>query len=61
VRGIRTTGDELTLVLRHGTEVRLGRAAEVELKLVIARRVLRLVDGTPAYVDVSIPERPVAG
>lgn len=60
VRGIRTTGDELTLVLRHGTEVRLGRAAEVELKLVIARRVLRLVDGTPAYVDVSIPERPVA-
>jgi cell division septal protein FtsQ len=61
VRGIRTTGDELTLVLRHGTEVRLGRAAEVELKLVIARRVLRLVDATPAYVDVSIPERPVAG
>jgi cell division protein FtsQ len=61
VRGIRTTGDELTLVLRHGTELRLGRASEVELKLVIARRVLALVDGTPAYVDVSIPERPVAG
>jgi cell division protein FtsQ len=61
VRGIRTTGEELTLVLRAGTEIRLGRAAEVELKLVVARHVLALVDGTPAYVDVSIPERPVAG
>jgi hypothetical protein len=61
VRGIRTTGDELTLVLRHGTELRLGRPAEVGLKLAIARRVLSLVDGTPTYIDVSVPERPVAG
>ena len=38
--GVRTTGDELTLVLRHGTEVRLGRAADVLMKLVIARHVL---------------------
>ena len=57
VRGIRTNADELTLVLRHGTELRV----EVGLKLAIARRVLALVDGTPAYVDVSVPERPVAG
>jgi cell division protein FtsQ len=61
VKGIRTTGDEMTLVLRHGTEIRLGRPADVGLKLVIARRVLVLVDGTPAYVDVSVPQRPVAG
>jgi hypothetical protein len=51
----------MTLVLRHGTEIRLGRPADVGLKLVIARRVLALVDGTPAYVDVSVPQRPVAG
>lgn len=62
VRGIRTTpDDELVLVLRHGTELRVGRPVEVGLKLAIARRVLALVDGTPGYVDVSVPERPVAG
>ena len=61
VKGIRTTGDEMTLVLRRGTEIRLGRPADVGLKLVIARRVLGLVDRGVAYVDVSVPQRPVAG
>ena len=61
VKGIRPVGEELTLVLRRGTEIRLGRATEVGLKLTIAARVLRLVDGGPAYVDVSVPQRPVAG
>jgi cell division protein FtsQ len=61
VKGVRTTGEELTLVLRHGTEVRLGRDADVGMKLVIARRVLALVDSTISYVDVSVPQRPVAG
>jgi cell division protein FtsQ len=61
VKGVRTTGDELMLVLRHGTEVRLGRPADVGLKLAIARRVLGAVDGGVSYVDVSVPQRPVAG
>jgi cell division protein FtsQ len=61
VKGIRPVGDELTLVLRSGTEVRLGRATEVGLKLTVASRVLRLVDAATAYVDVSVPQRPVAG
>ena len=61
VKGVRTTGDELTLVLRHGTEIRLGRAADVGMKLVIARKVLSLVDGGTSYIDVSVPQRPVAG
>jgi len=61
VKGIRPVGDELTLVLRRGTEIRLGRATEVGLKLTVAARVLRLVDGSTAYVDVSVPQRPVAG
>jgi cell division protein FtsQ len=61
VKGVRTTGEELTLVLRHGTEVRLGRDADVGMKLVIARKVLALVDRDTAYVDVSVPQRPVAG
>ena len=61
MKGVRTTGEELTLVLRHGTEVRLGRDADVRMKLVIARKVLRLVGGGTAYIDVSVPQRPVAG
>jgi cell division protein FtsQ len=61
VKGVRTTGDELSLVLRHGTEIRLGRAADVGMKLVIARKVLALAGGSTSYIDVSVPQRPVAG
>jgi cell division septal protein FtsQ len=61
VKGIRPVGDELTLVLRRGTELRLGRATEVRLKLTVAARVLRLVEEGAAYVDVSVPQRAVAG
>jgi cell division protein FtsQ len=61
VKGIRPTGEELTLVLRRGTEIRLGRGTEVGLKLTVAAKVLRLVEGSTAYVDVSVPQRPVAG
>ena len=61
VKGVRTAGEELTLVLRQGTEIRLGRDADVGMKLVIARRVLALVDRATSYVDVSVPQRPVAG
>ena len=61
VKGIRPEGEELTLVLRRGTEVRLGRATEVGLKLTVAAQVLALVDSDTTYVDVSVPQRPVAG
>jgi cell division protein FtsQ len=61
VKGIRPAGDELTLVLRRGTEIRLGRATEVGLKLTVAAKVLALVDSSTSYVDVSVPQRPVVG
>jgi cell division protein FtsQ len=61
VKGVRTSGEEMTLVLRQGTEVRLGRDADVGMKLVIARKVLALVARDIAYIDVSVPQRPVAG
>jgi cell division protein FtsQ len=61
VKGIRPVGDELTLVLRSGTELRLGRATEVGLKLTVGAQVLRLVDSGTDYIDVSVPQRPVAG
>jgi cell division protein FtsQ len=61
VKGIRPEGEELTLVLRRGTEIRLGRATEVRLKLTVASKVLGIVDGSASYVDVSVPQRAVAG
>jgi cell division septal protein FtsQ len=54
----------LTIVLRDRFEVRLGTATELTLKLRVAKRVLTALraDGSPAtYLDVSVPERPVAG
>jgi cell division protein FtsQ len=54
----------LSLVLRDRFEVRLGTASDLPLKLEVARRVLEAIRsvGTPAsYVDVAVPERPVAG
>ena len=59
------SGEEgLTLVLRDRLELRLGNANELTLKLRVAKHVLAAVraSGSPAtYVDVSVPDRPVAG
>jgi len=46
-------------VLRGGLEVRVGARSQLALKLAIARRILAR---TPVfgYLDVSVPERPVA-
>jgi hypothetical protein len=51
---------ELTIVLRSGTEVRLGAADDLALQLAVAQRVLDLVGPDAQYVDVSVPERAVA-
>ena len=61
VATVRYLAGELTLVLRSGVQVRLGDHSDRALKLELARRLLpRLVEGE-AYLDVSVPERPVAG
>ena len=60
VRQVVTGDGALTLVLSSGTELRLGDTGDLRLKLAIARRLLPLTHGA-AYVDVSVPERPVAG
>jgi len=39
----------------------LGEPTDVRLKLAIARRALARLPAGAAYVDVSVPERPVAG
>jgi cell division protein FtsQ len=60
VRQVLSGDGELTLVLASGTEVRLGDSGDLRLKLSIAKQLIPLTAGA-AYVDISVPERPVAG
>jgi cell division protein FtsQ len=60
VRQVLTGDGELTLVLASGTKLRLGDTGDLRLKLAIARQILALTHSA-AYIDVSVPERPVAG
>lgn len=53
--------DELTLVLRSGVELRLGDDSDLALKYELARRVLPQLAAGDLYLDLSVPERPVAG
>jgi cell division protein FtsQ len=52
---------ELVFRLRSGTELRLGAPNDIRLKLAIARRALPRLPAGAAYLDVSVPGRPVAG
>jgi len=66
VRSVDSSASGLTLVLVSGAQIRLGDIGNLRLKLTIARRILRIAAtsdaSTPlAYVDVSVPERPVLG
>lgn len=61
VASVRYGDAELTLVLRSGTEIRLGNHSDRALKLELARRILPTLGDEERYVDVSVPERPVVG
>jgi hypothetical protein len=61
VSAVAATGSELTMRLRSGLLVRLGEPADVRLKLAVAARVLPLLADDAAYLDVSVPARPVSG
>jgi cell division protein FtsQ len=58
------TPDAVTVVLRDGIELRLGEAEQLRLKLRVAAAVLRSIPASEraalAYVDVSLPARPVS-
>jgi len=61
----RIQNAQLTVGLRSGLEVRLGEPADLLLKIAIVRSILPTLElpgnGGPNYLDVSVPERPVAG
>ncbi len=61
VVSVTTTPDALTLQLRSGLEVRLGNADDVTLKLAVAAKIIPLLAAGTGYLDVAVPERPVAG
>jgi cell division protein FtsQ len=61
VREARGSGSDVHLVLKSGTEVRLGSIDDLAVKIAVARAVLATVPGAEGgYVDVSVPERSVA-
>jgi len=55
------THGEITLRLRLGINLRLGEPVDVRLKLAVARRALRVLPAGSTYLDVAVPQRPVAG
>lgn len=59
VRAVEIDLDGLTLLARTGPEVRLGDGGDLALKLAVAQRI-RAVAADAGYVDVSMPDRPVA-
>ena len=65
VRYARSTDEGLTLMLMAGTELELANDDDLALKLAVARTVLLALDparqGWPAYVDLTVPGRPVVG
>lgn len=61
IASARRTPEGLALALRSGVEIRLGDARQLPLKLRVAGRLLPLLAPEERYLDVSVPERPVAG
>jgi cell division protein FtsQ len=61
VKAVRVSNGELVVVLRSGLEVLLGQPGDVLVKLAVAARVVPLLDDSMVYLDVSVPDRPVAG
>ena len=60
---VRAHDHDLTFLLASGIELRLGDLRAIRLKLAVAEQILPKLRGTGgyAYLDVSVPGRPVAG
>ena len=62
---VRALNGQITLGLRGGLELRLGAPVDLPLKIAIAHSIVpslaRPAAGGPNYLDLAVPERPVAG
>ena len=59
VETVRIATGQVVYVLRGGLELRVGTLGDLPLKLAVARQILKQTAVT-GYLDVSVPERPVA-
>ena len=60
IGNVTLDGSTLAFKLRSGLELRLGAPDDLALKLAVAARILPIVGPDAAYLDVSVPSRPVA-
>jgi cell division protein FtsQ len=60
VLAVRANDHELTFILQNHLELRFGNASDLVAKVAVARKVVPLSSDF-GYLDVSVPERPVAG
>jgi cell division septal protein FtsQ len=62
---VRALDGQITLGLRGGLEIRLGPPVDLRVKIAIAHGIVptlaRPASGGPTYLDIAVPERPVAG
>lgn len=62
---VRALDGQITLGLRGGLEIRLGAPVDLRLKIAIAHGIVPQLalpsEGGPDYLDIAVPERPVAG
>jgi len=64
VRSLTQDAGDVTLLTRSGFQIRLGDIGDLALKLTIAARIMAYAGpgiSGDAYVDVSVPQRPVLG
>ena len=60
VKAVRATAAGLVVVLHSKIEITLGGPSDLLVKLAVARRVAPLLEDEMRFLDVSVPERPVA-
>jgi cell division septal protein FtsQ len=62
---VRALDGQITLGLRGGLEIRLGAPVDLRLKIAVAHGIVPVLAlpsaGGPEYLDVVVPERPIAG
>jgi len=58
---VLATGQDVADEIVDAAHARLGDPLDVALKLAVAARVIPLLTGEMTYLDVAVPERPVAG
>ena len=62
---VRALDGQITLGLRGGLEIKLGAPDDLGLKIAIAHSIVPSLAtpfaGGPTYLDIAVPERPVAG